>query len=142
MVTVVELTELFNLSDGRVRAILLEMVRAGVVKKNGNGAVPRNGRYGIGAGTASLSNVAEDTLENECFIVKYFPGATLLIESYDKKYATYKPGNWIIEYTDPRKNITVGRDGLGKIPITGDLYGIIDSDSGKYAMKFEKYMKM
>jgi len=34
-VTVAELTELLNLSEGRVRAILLEMVRAGVIKKNG-----------------------------------------------------------------------------------------------------------
>ena|GEM_PF-3661754 len=34
-VTVVELTELFSLSEGRVRAILLEMVKAGAIKKNG-----------------------------------------------------------------------------------------------------------
>jgi len=34
-VTVAELTELFDLSEGRVRAILLEMVRAGAIKKNG-----------------------------------------------------------------------------------------------------------
>jgi len=34
-VTVAELTELFSLSEGRVRAILLEMVKAGAIKKNG-----------------------------------------------------------------------------------------------------------
>jgi ATP-dependent DNA helicase RecG len=34
-VTVVELAEMFDLSEGRVRAILLEMVKAGVIKKNG-----------------------------------------------------------------------------------------------------------
>jgi len=34
-VTVAELTELFSLSEGRVRAILLEMVKAGSIKKNG-----------------------------------------------------------------------------------------------------------
>jgi len=34
-VTVAELTELLNLSEGRVRAILLEMVRAGAINKNG-----------------------------------------------------------------------------------------------------------
>ncbi|MCL2664506.1 MAG: transcriptional regulator, partial [Defluviitaleaceae bacterium] len=35
MVTATVLTELFNLSEGRVRAILLEMVKAGSIKKNG-----------------------------------------------------------------------------------------------------------
>ena len=34
-VTVAELAELFDLSEGRVRAILLEMVRAGAITKNG-----------------------------------------------------------------------------------------------------------
>jgi len=35
-VTVAELTELFDLSEGRVRAILLEMARGNIIKKVGN----------------------------------------------------------------------------------------------------------
>lgn len=105
------------------------------------GATPRDGRYGIGAGTAALTNVAEDIAENGFFMIKYFPGATLQIEEYDEEHATYKPGNWIIEYADSIKNITIGKDGIGEIPITDDLIGIYHVDENQYVMKFEKYVR-
>jgi len=108
------------------------------------GAIAHDCRYGFGTvstGTAALTNVASDTVDNECFVIQYFPGARLLIEEYDAEHATVKPGNWIIEYTNPGKNITVGRDGTDSIPITNDMIGIIDADVGEYVMKFEKYSK-
>ena len=105
------------------------------------GAIAYDCRYGIGAGTAALTNVAIATVENECFMIQYFPGARLLIEEYDAEYATAEPGNWIIEYANPNNNLAVGRDGTDSIQITNDMIGIIDADVGDYVMKFEKYIR-
>ena len=105
------------------------------------GAVPHDGRYGIGASTAVVTNYAESVVENECFIIRYFPGATLRIEKYDEEHMLEKPGNWIIEYADKNKNISVGASGIGRITITDDLIGVFDIDESKYEMMFEKYVK-
>jgi len=104
------------------------------------GAVPYPGRFGIGLGTAAVTDYAEAITEGDCFIVKYFPGATVQIEEYDVAFAPYPPGNWIIEYIDSSKNIIVGKEGSNVIPLTDDLIGIYDVDNGIYVMKFEKYI--
>ena len=108
------------------------------------GAIPSTGRFGFhSGGTVAVTDYAESsTTDDEVFVISYFPGATLSIEKYDEEYATYKPDSrWIIEYADSSKNINVGRDGMGTIPITDDLIGIRCADDGRYEIKFEKYKK-
>jgi len=109
------------------------------------GALPYDSRYSIGAGTAVVTNHAggiSGVSENGYFTIQYFPGATLSIEEYDGEHATWKPASWIIEYADPSKNITVGKNGMGEIPITEDLTGIFLVDENRYVMKFEKYVRV
>ena len=88
-----------------------------------------------------VTNYAESVVENECFIIRYFPGATLQIEEYDEEHALDKPDTRSIEYADSSKNISVGRNGMAEIQITDDLIGIYDIDKGVYVMKFDKYMR-
>ncbi|MDD4075606.1 MAG: M56 family metallopeptidase, partial [Eubacteriales bacterium] len=64
------------------------------------GAVPSDGRYGIGVGTAAVTNVADCTTDGGGFIIRYFPGATVQIEEYNVEWSAYEPQNWIIEYAD------------------------------------------
>jgi hypothetical protein len=108
------------------------------------GAIPSymGYRFGIGAGTAVVNKLAGSDVENGYFVVKYFPGATLEIEKYDEARSFYPLENWVVEYTDSRKNITVGGDGMNEIFITDDLIGIFNADTGEYAMKFEKYARV
>ena len=105
------------------------------------GAVPHDGRYSIGTGTAVVTNYAESEVENESFIIKYFPGATLQIEEYDGEHTAEKPGNLLVEYADSGKNISIDRNGTAEIQITDDLIGIYDTGIGDYVMKFVKYMR-
>ena len=98
------------------------------------GAIPSSGRFGIGAGTAVITDYAESLTPDGEFLIKYFPGATLSIEGI-------VTGNWIITYEDSGKNIAVGKDGTGEIVITDDLIGIYSVDDGKHNIKFEKYIK-
>ena len=89
-----------------------------------------------------MTNFAESEADtNDCFRIGYFPGATFQIYRYDENQAKYQPGNWIIEYADPGKNISVGRDGVDNIPITDDLIGIYNVVDGKYDMLFDKFVK-
>ncbi|MDR0293000.1 MAG: M56 family metallopeptidase [Oscillospiraceae bacterium] len=111
------------------------------------GAIPSMGRFSIGVdtiATAVVNNYAlSETGDYEGFLIKYFPGATLQIEPFNEENAVmgYKPGSWIIEYADSGKNITVGRNGTGEIPITDDLIGIYNAKDGKYGITFEKFKK-
>ena len=112
------------------------------------GAVPRMGtRFGIGynsIATAVVNNYAQDvTGDRNGFLIKYFPGATFQIEPFDEENALmgYEPGSWIIKYADMSKNINVGRDGTGEIPITDDMLGIYDTSIDDYAIRFDKYVK-
>ncbi len=105
------------------------------------GAIPYDGRFGIGVGTVALTNVAQDDTKSGFFTIKYFPGATLQIEKYTDVWAAYEPQTWIIEYSDKRKNITVGKEGSRVIPVTDDLIGIFNVDENEYSIKFEKYTK-
>ena len=105
------------------------------------GAVPYTCRYGIGAGTASVTNNVGSTEEDDYFLVEYFPGAMLQIEKYDSSYSSSGPGNWNIVYADPGKNIAVGKKGSSSILITDDLIGIYDVDNGRYVMKFKLYVR-
>jgi hypothetical protein len=108
------------------------------------GAVPSDGRFGFQrGGTAAVTDCAEySTVDDDGFLIKYFPGATLSIEKYDEEYATYpSDSSWVIEYTDSSKNITIGRDGMDTIPITDDLIGIRCINEGRYEIRFEKYRK-
>jgi hypothetical protein len=82
------------------------------------GAIPSSGRFAIGGGTAVVTDYADSLTPNGEFLIKFFPGAMLSIEKYDEKYTTYPPGNWIIEYSDSRKNISVGRNGMAEIQIS------------------------
>jgi len=108
------------------------------------GAVPGSGRFGFHkGGTAAITNYAEcSTVDDDVFLIRYFPGATLAIEEYDEQYATY-PSNytWFIMYANSSKNITVGKDGMGVMPITDDMIGIYNNVEGKYEIKFERYEK-
>ena len=99
-------------------------------------------RYGIGVGTVAVTNIAlSESPENEEFLIKYFPEATLQIEPYTEEWSIYKPQSWIIKYADSSKNITVGKDGSDVITITDDLIGIYNVDEGRYVVRFEKYRK-
>lgn len=109
------------------------------------GALPSPCRFGLHrGGTAAITNYAEcSTVDDDMFLISYFPGATLAIEEYDDQYATY-PSNyysWVIEYANSRKNITVGKDGTGAIPITDDMIGIYSIVDGRYEIKFERYVR-
>jgi len=105
------------------------------------GAIPSSGRFGISGGTAVVTDYADSLTPNGEFLIKYFPGATLSIEKYDEEYTTHSSGNWIIEYSDSSKNISVGRNGMTEIQITDDLIGIYDTDKSEYVMRFEKYAR-
>ena len=105
------------------------------------GEVPRTNRYSIDLGMITLTNVAYDVVENECFMVKYFPEARLQITVDDGELTPDKPGYWIVEYSDPSKNITISMDGIRDLPITEDLIGVYNTESGRYAMQFELYKK-
>lgn len=99
------------------------------------GATRSSGRFGIGLGTVNVTDYAESMVTDDGeFLIKYFPGATLQIEEDCT-------GNWILEYSDPGKNIAVGWDGTGEILITEDLIGIYNVDDGRYNMKFEKHVR-
>ena len=108
------------------------------------GVLPNSTRLGFRrGGTVAITDYAESLVLNEGeFLIKYFPGATLSVEKYDEEHALYpSDSSWVIEYVDSSKNITVGRDGMGAIPITDDLIGIRCADEGKYEVRFEKYKK-
>jgi len=98
-------------------------------------------RYGIGIGTAAVTNVAKDETRDEYFIIKCFPEAQFYIEPYDESWSMYGPGSWIIEYEDSGKNIHVGEAGTGFIDITEDLIGIYSVDEGRFMIYFEKYIR-
>jgi len=107
------------------------------------GALPGSARFRLHkGGTAAITDYAEcSTVDDDVFLIKSFPGATLAIVEYDEQYAIY-PSNytWVIEYADSSKNITVDKDGMGAIPITDDMFGIYNSIEGKYEIKFERYV--
>ena len=105
------------------------------------GAVPHESNFGIGAGNATLTQIADNTVENECFMIRYFPEARLRIAAYNEEIEAGKPGNWTIEYIDRSKNITVGKDGIDNVMITEDVIGVYNTESGRYAMQFELYKK-
>ena len=105
------------------------------------GAVSHSSRYGIDLGTVVLTDIANDVVENECFMVKYFPGARLQIMIDEGEVSTDKSNNWIVEYSDSSNNIAIGIYGIRDMPITEDLIGIFNTDSGQYAMMFELYKK-
>jgi beta-lactamase regulating signal transducer with metallopeptidase domain len=111
------------------------------------GALHNSGRFGISdntLGTVDVTDYAECETIDGVFWIKNFPDATLQIEPYDEESDGfgYGPGSWVIEYADSSKNITAGRDGTGVIPITDDLIGIYDIAGDRYAMRFEKYVKV
>jgi beta-lactamase regulating signal transducer with metallopeptidase domain len=108
------------------------------------GAMPTSsGRFGIGDNgvrTAIVTNYTYGEITEECETLLFFPDATISIEPYDESHMT-GPGNLIIQYVDPSKNINIDRNGTGVIPITGDMTGIYNTNSGGYALRFEKYVK-
>ena len=115
-------------------------------------AIPYDERIEIRLNTRDAVDVTRCAVieiieETRCFLVKYFPEATLQIEPYDESHngwgdgPDYGSGSWIIEYADSNKNMTIGRNGTGEIAITDDLIGIYDTDSGMYTMRFEKYTR-
>ena len=105
-------------------------------------------RYGVNGfgGAIVLTDIAEESLyENGYTIIKTLPGATLAIEGSNLiQYEGFTPQTLIIEFADPRMNITFGKDGvseLSAIPITEDLIGIFNVDENRYEMKFERYVR-
>ena len=108
------------------------------------GALPSHGRFGFHkGGTAAVTDYAESqTVDDDVFLIRYFPGATLAIEEYDEQHAAYPSDYiWVIEYADPSKNITVGKEGIGALPITDDMIGVYNINESKYEIKFERYVK-
>lgn len=106
------------------------------------GAIPLDRNYGIGQRKVTVTDVAEDIYTNECFMIKYFPGARLKIEGYEGESLDYKSENLIIEYTDSSKNLRIDKSSIDEIQISDDLIGIYNLDSKQYVMKFEKYVKV
>ena len=120
------------------------------------GVVPYDDRIGIRLNTGDAANITKcagiEVIEGtHCFLVKYLPGASLLIEPYGEDRNGFgdgpdlDPGKWTIRYADSSKNIQVGGAGSPEITITDDLIGIYDigtyDDGGLCIMKFEKYTK-
>jgi hypothetical protein len=109
------------------------------------GAVPSSSRFGLpNGGTASITDYAESTvIDDNYFLIRYFPGATLAIEGYDERHINNQPEySCIVEYADSSKNITVGRDGMAPITITDDIIGIRTNGDDKYGIRFEKYVNV
>ena len=113
------------------------------------GPIPFQARVAIRPNTYDAVNLTRNVgcriIEGtSCFLITSFPGATLQFEPYEKvkdRRLIRDPGSWVITYADPEKNITVGGEGTGLIPITDDMIGIYDMEVDSYTMIFEKYVR-
>lgn len=100
------------------------------------GAIRSTGRYGLDSGTVVVTDRANDTVENECFVIEYFPGARIQIDRNE----LHEAGEYyIIRYADPSKNVVIGKKSMD-VPITEDLIGIFNIKTNEYAMRFKLYM--
>ena len=101
------------------------------------GAIRGTGRYGLDSGTVVVTDRASDTVEGECFVIKYFPGAQIQIDGNE----LHEPDeHYIIRYTDSSKNIAISKKSI-EVPITEDLIGIFNTKTNEYRMKFELYTR-
>ena len=113
------------------------------------GEILHSTRYGVNgfSGTIILTDIAAGSryYDYENPIIIFFPRATLAVEGSNiMQYEGFVEQTLIIEFADPSKNITFGKDGvseLSAIPITEDLIGIFNVEDNRYEMKFERYVR-
>ncbi len=101
------------------------------------GAIRGIGRYGLDSGTVVVTDCASDAVEDECFVIKYFPGARIQIDGNELHETDM---HYIIRYTDSSKNIVIDKKSI-EVPITEDLIGIFNTKTNEYRIKFELYAR-
>jgi len=104
------------------------------------GAIPSTGRYGVEEITIVVTNVAEDTVEDETFVLRLAPEAKLTVESNEADVSQDKAERLKIAYVNGKKSTPLGAKGT-ETTITVDMQGIYDEETGLYRVLFEPYEK-